>query len=122
MAPIRRRQQAVLFSARVLCVATASTLILAVGGSAQAAPMFMGLGDLAGGSFASIALDTSADGSVVVGRSHPASGPNEAFRWTEAGGMVGLGGVHRQLGQPGPRHLRRRLRRGGPEPPRLGSQ
>ncbi len=27
----------------------------------------------------------------MVGRSHPASGPNEAFRWTQAGGMVDLG-------------------------------
>ena len=31
----------------------------------------------------------SADGEVVVGKAH--SGSNEPFRWTEAGGMIGLG-------------------------------
>lgn len=49
-----------------------------------------GLGDLAGGSFSSIALSTSADGEVVVGSSVSANG-NEAFRWTQAGGMQGIG-------------------------------
>ncbi len=50
------------------------------------------LGDLPGGIFDSIAKDVSADGSVVVGVSSSASG-NEAFRWTAASGMVGLGGL-----------------------------
>ena len=36
------------------------------------------------------AFDVSADGSVVVGRGSSASGL-EAFRWTAASGMVGLG-------------------------------
>ncbi|MCC7313301.1 MAG: VCBS repeat-containing protein [Planctomycetes bacterium] len=53
------------------------------------------LGRLPGGSDPSIARDVSADGSTVVGesRSPNASGSNpwEAFRWTQSGGMVGLG-------------------------------
>ena len=48
------------------------------------------LGDLPGGHFASYAHSVSSDGSVVVG--HGSSDPeSEAFRWTSAGGMVGLG-------------------------------
>ncbi|WP_419769052.1 MAG: autotransporter domain-containing protein [Candidatus Marinarcus sp.] len=45
-----------------------------------------GLGHLAG-SFFSIATGVNSDGSVVVGYSNGF----EAFRWTQAGGMVGLG-------------------------------
>src|SRR5262249_5641418 len=48
-----------------------------------------GLGFLPGGTF-SIASGVSADGSVVVGYSHSASG-DQAFRWTQATGMVSLG-------------------------------
>uniref|UniRef100_UPI00286E5931 autotransporter domain-containing protein n=1 Tax=Sulfuritalea sp. TaxID=2480090 RepID=UPI00286E5931 len=44
------------------------------------------LGDLAGGSFQSVAYGVNSDGSVVVGRGTSASG-QEAFRWTQAGGM-----------------------------------
>ncbi|MCL5281834.1 MAG: hypothetical protein M1376_18205 [Planctomycetes bacterium] len=51
---------------------------------------FQGLGDLPGGYFDSYAAGISADGSVVVGSSSSAAG-SEAFRWTQAGGMVGLG-------------------------------
>ena len=54
------------------------------------AATFTELGDLPGGFTSSMANGVSADGSVVVGNSHSASG-NEAFRWTESGGMVGLG-------------------------------
>ena len=50
----------------------------------------IGLGDLPGRSFDSFAHNVSANGSVVVGISDSASG-FEAFRWTKAGGMVGLG-------------------------------
>lgn len=51
-----------------------------------------GLGDLAGGVFFSDALDVSANGSVVVGRSSTDFvGPDivitEAFIWTQADGM-----------------------------------
>ncbi|WP_324171637.1 autotransporter domain-containing protein [Sulfurimonas sp.] len=48
-----------------------------------------GLGDL-GGSF-SQASGVNSDGSVVVGNSKSASNNTEAFRWTQAGGMVDLG-------------------------------
>ncbi|MBB6051919.1 hypothetical protein [Armatimonas rosea] len=56
---------------------------------------FEGLGDLPGGEFRSVALAVSADGSVVVGNSTSGnvtgSNAGEAFRWTRASGMVGLG-------------------------------
>jgi probable HAF family extracellular repeat protein len=45
----------------------------------------IGLGFTSGGSY-SQAFDVSNDGSVVVGRSN-----SQAFRWTEATGMIGLG-------------------------------
>jgi hypothetical protein len=51
-----------------------------------------GLGDLAGGSFNSQALSTSADGSVVVGLSSSASG-TEAFLWDAINGMRALDDV-----------------------------
>lgn len=50
----------------------------------------VGLGDLPGGTFSSIANVVSADGSVVGGGSNSANGW-EAFRWTQATGMAGLG-------------------------------
>jgi probable HAF family extracellular repeat protein len=56
----------------------------------------VGLGDLPGGGFESYATAVSADGSVVVGAGRFSGAVNttegrEAFRWTQAGGMVGLG-------------------------------
>jgi probable HAF family extracellular repeat protein len=50
----------------------------------------VGLGDLVGGTFDSTARGTSANGSIVVGQSSSVNG-NEAFRWTQTTGMVGLG-------------------------------
>jgi probable HAF family extracellular repeat protein len=50
----------------------------------------VGLGDLPGGGFFSTANGVSADGSVVVGQGTSANGA-EAFRWTQATGVVGLG-------------------------------
>ena len=58
--------------------------------AARAELTFTALGDLPGGEFASIPLDISDGGDVVVGGSISATG-REAFRWTRAGGMVGLG-------------------------------
>ena len=58
---------------------------------------FMGLGDLPGGDFYSVAFGVSDDGTTVVGWSRgpdpgiPFRTSYEAFRWTEAEGMVGLG-------------------------------
>lgn len=57
----------------------------------------VGLGDLPGGSDFSFAVGASADGSVVAGNGNVVFDPlgigfrSEAFRWTQAGGIVGLG-------------------------------
>ena len=50
----------------------------------------IGLGDLPGGTFDSFATAMTPDGAAVVGIGTSASG-TEAFRWTQASGMVGLG-------------------------------
>jgi len=52
-------------------------------------PSFQGLGDFPGGAFESKAWAVSGDGAVVVGYGASARG-QEAFRWTEAEGMVPL--------------------------------
>lgn len=52
----------------------------------------VGLGDLDGGDYWSIALATSANGEVIVGTS-AAAGGDQAFRWTAAGGMVRIDGL-----------------------------
>ena len=49
----------------------------------------VGLGALEEGSFFSLAYGVNSDGSVIVGYSESTSG-YEAFRWTQAGGMVGF--------------------------------
>lgn len=51
---------------------------------------FAGVGDLSGGAVASEAFGISGDGTVVVGQSDSANGP-EAFRYTVDGGIEGLG-------------------------------
>lgn len=63
-----------------VCIASPAT---AVGAT------FQGLGDLPGGSFASVAFAVSPDGSSVVGESGSSFG-TEAFLW-ESGMMTGLG-------------------------------
>jgi probable HAF family extracellular repeat protein len=70
-----------------------SAIALGLTNPARAAS-FQGLGDLPGGNFFSRALGVSGDGSTVVGTSNIGGGslqPNEAFRWTQATGMIGLG-------------------------------
>ena len=54
------------------------------------AASFRGLGDLPGGSFASVATAVSADGKVVAGYSSTTNG-YEAVRWTAATGLQGIG-------------------------------
>jgi probable HAF family extracellular repeat protein len=73
-------------------LASSAFVALGITSPAFAGAMFMGLGDLPGGEFSSIARAVSADGSVVVGRSDSGGEfGDEAFRW-EAGVMTGLGG------------------------------
>lgn len=54
-------------------------------------PSFQGLGFLLPDWPLSNAIAVSADGSVVAGYSQIGDGYYEAFRWTESGGMVGIG-------------------------------
>jgi len=53
---------------------------------------FQGLGDLPGGIFESNAFGVSSDGSVIVGYGTTNNG-KQAFRWTQATGMVSLGNL-----------------------------
>jgi probable HAF family extracellular repeat protein len=76
--------------AGALAMALAIAAMVADAAWAQNRPSFTGVGDLAGGTWDSIADDVSNDGVVVVGGSESGSGP-QAFRWTAAGGIVGLG-------------------------------
>lgn len=69
-----------------LCVALAFPLAAA----GQNAPAFHGLGDLPGGGVGSVATAVSTDASTVVGHAEGSSG-TQAVRWTEAGGLQGLG-------------------------------
>jgi uncharacterized membrane protein len=57
----------------------------------------VGLGDLAGGGFTSVANAVSGDGSVIVGYGNSASGV-EAFIWDETNGMRELDQVLINLG------------------------
>jgi len=66
------------------------TIVACVPARPAGAASFTPLGDLADGTFDSGALGISADGSIVVGFGHSASGL-EPFRWTSGSGMVGLG-------------------------------
>ena len=64
-------------------------VVAAISSSALAGGFtFQGLGDLPGGSFNSVSTGLSADGTVVVGTSNSAKGP-QAFCWTAAGSGTG---------------------------------
>ena len=83
--------------------AVAMTLCAVAQASSAKAASFQGLGDLPSGDFASFANDVSADGSTVVGSSFIIGeyevccgefireDAAEAFRWTQEGGIQGLG-------------------------------
>lgn len=80
-------------TARSVVRLLALTIGLGLGGGSSAAhavPLFLPLGDLAGGAFSSSVNAISGDGSTVVGASTSASG-SEAFVWTLGQGMQGLG-------------------------------
>jgi uncharacterized membrane protein len=67
-----------------------SVLVALAPGSASAAPIFQGIGNLLGTGGESVALGVSGDGSVVVGWTDSASG-QQAYRWTQDGGLVAIG-------------------------------
>ncbi len=76
-----------IMQARIIIVAVMVCVSLVSDALADAS--FTPLGDLSGVSFNSSAFSVSDDGSVVVGYGNG----SEAFRWTQAGGMVGLGNL-----------------------------
>jgi probable HAF family extracellular repeat protein len=80
------------FVYRTVLLSALVAILLCGGASPAFAASLTPLGDLPGGIFDSLAKAVSADGSTVVGFSSSASG-SEAFRWTSASGMVGLGGL-----------------------------
>ncbi|MDV3349572.1 hypothetical protein QGP82_12780 [Leptothoe sp. LEGE 181152] len=89
------RQQYWVFISAVMAVIAAIVISTSLSNAVPIAS-FVGIGDLPGGWFKSYALAISADGSVIVGASHSSTELNraslpEAFRWTRAEGMVGLG-------------------------------
>jgi probable HAF family extracellular repeat protein len=79
-----------------LCAALLACSVLGAAATVPSTPVhaqsFSGLGFLPGGS-GSEALGVNADGTVVVGAGGAPATPSgvEAIRWTQAGGMVGLG-------------------------------
>ncbi len=70
--------------------ATVLILLLFAAPPSHAAPYFTTLGFLPGYDTESRGASVSADGSTVVGYSSSADA-NQAFRWTEGGGLQGLG-------------------------------
>lgn len=79
------------FCSLALAAALGGIVDISVAGAGAAS--FQGLGDLPGGIFSSRAEAVSGDGMTVVGssRSSTSSSSHEAFRWTQAEGMVALG-------------------------------
>lgn len=73
-----------------ILILTLGFLISLPANQSALAVSFQALGDLPGGNLHSFAYGVSGDGSTVVGRSFSSSG-GEAFRWTQATGIVGLG-------------------------------
>jgi probable HAF family extracellular repeat protein len=76
---------------RLLRAAALAPLALATVVLSQ--PSFEGLGDFPNGLFESSAIAISADGSVIVGAGNSTNG-NQAFRWTQPTGMLGLGFIN----------------------------
>jgi probable HAF family extracellular repeat protein len=76
-------------SSNYLSLVPVMWVVFALPLSASAQSSLTDLGVLLPGALSSSAYGVSSDGTVVVGSSHFFS--QEAFRWTQAGGMVGLG-------------------------------
>jgi len=80
----------------IICIVAVTMIIsLAAPSTVFTQNSFQGVGDLTGGLFESWVWDVSADGLTVVGHSESdISGSlhiNQAFRWTQPGGIMGLG-------------------------------
>jgi len=67
-----------------------AALAFPLAAAGQNDPAFYGLGDLPGGSVGSAATAVSTDATTVVGHAQGSTG-TQAVRWTEAGGLQGLG-------------------------------
>jgi probable HAF family extracellular repeat protein len=67
--------------------------VAAVWAVPTSAQIFQGLGDIAGGGYGSGAYKVSRDGGTVVGYASSPAPPAtyQAMRWTQSGGIVGLG-------------------------------
>src|SRR5947209_1349064 len=74
----------------VLCASVAAVVLVAAPRAHGQVASFQGLGFLPNGTSSS-ATGVNADGTVVVGTGTLSSGGSQAFRWTPATGMVGLG-------------------------------
>ncbi|MHB1034843.1 MAG: hypothetical protein ACYC0Y_09370 [Pirellulales bacterium] len=76
---------------RARCVACGVAVLLAAATGARAEVSLQGLGHLPEPFIFSAPLAVSADGSVIVGESRAPDWQTQAFCWTAAEGMVGLG-------------------------------
>jgi len=79
-------EPAVPFTLRRLVALTCACFV----SHANADASFQGIGDVAGGSFSSLAQGVSADGLTVVGQGQGANGVNLAIVWTAATGIKAL--------------------------------
>ncbi len=74
--------------------ASIATLIGIPAALGEDVPCILGLGDLPGGGYDSVANGVSDDGTVAVGMGDPSDDVcREAFRWSATDGMVGLGSL-----------------------------
>lgn len=86
-------------SSKAMDVSSAGEIVVGVTNSAPGQQAFLwsptlgmvGLGDLPGGAFQSVATGVSLDGGTVVGWSESSLGSREAFLWKDGHSMVGLG-------------------------------
>jgi probable HAF family extracellular repeat protein len=81
-----------IMKSKFFTVAALCGVMVGTPGLANANTVFEGLGFVPGYTTSTWAYDVSANGQVVVGSSYNATtNSTEAFRWTAATGMVGIG-------------------------------
>ena len=76
---------------RCLRFSACISLVAFTTNSANAGSIFLGIGGIRSTNISTVVDGLSADGTTLVGSSLNNNGKFEAFRWTEAGGMEGLG-------------------------------